>query len=398
MSVDDRLARFVRDLAAAARAAGTDDETAVKAPAEPDLAELAEAFNQMLDRLHRQRVALEERDANFRSALNRLGDALTVTHDRAGIISAVLETSALSVGAGCGVFYAVVPPAGRLRAMSCYRCDCEGNELEPGAGAAGVAAASDEVAYGAARADLDSAEPDADTAVAVPLRRGNRTIGVLALYGRGPEATFSDDDVHILQSLVRQAETAIENTFLYEEATRLSITDGLTGLWNRRLFDLRMNEELQRAIRFQEPFGLLLVDLDHFKGINDRFGHQAGDAVLVELARRLTDATREVDVVTRFGGEEFALILPKTPVQGTMRLAAKVREVVADEPFAAGAASIPVSVSVGAAAYPDHGLSAADLLAAADAALYRAKANGRNRVEEAEPGGRPAARGAGASR
>jgi len=120
--------------------------------------------------------------------------------------------------------------------------------------------------------------------------------------------------------------------------------------------------------------------------------------VLVELARRLSDATREVDVVTRFGGEEFALILPKTPVQGTMRLAAKVREVVATEPFVAGSASILVTVSVGAAVYPDHGLSAGDLLAAADAALYRAKGNGRNRVEEAEAGGRPAPRGERAAR
>ncbi|MBV8981431.1 MAG: GGDEF domain-containing protein, partial [Acidimicrobiia bacterium] len=117
-----------------------------------------------------------------------------------------------------------------------------------------------------------------------------------------------------------------------------------------------------------------------------------------ELARRLTDATREVDVVTRFGGEEFALILPKTPVHGTMRLAGKVREVVAKEPFIAGTASIAVTVSVGAASYPDHGLSGPDLLAAADAALYKAKENGRNRVEEAEPGGRQAPRGAGATR
>jgi diguanylate cyclase (GGDEF)-like protein len=116
------------------------------------------------------------------------------------------------------------------------------------------------------------------------------------------------------------------------------------------------------------------------------------------LARRLTDATREVDVVTRFGGEEFALILPKTPVQGTTRLAEKVREVVGNDPFAVGDTSIAVTVSVGAAGYPDHGLSAAELLAAADAALYRAKDKGRNRVEEAESGGRPAPRGAGAAR
>ena len=399
MTLDERVARFLRDLAAVAEAVATEnDDVALPAPADPELAELADAFNQMLGRIREQRKELEERDASFRSALNRLGDALTVTHDRAGINSAVLETSALSVGADCGVFYAVVPAGGVLRPMSWYACDAEKSELSAGEGVAGTAAVADDVVQCPGDAELAPAEPSASAAVAIPLRRGNRAIGVLALYARGAEQAFTDDDMRLLQSLVRQAETAIENTFLYEEATRLSITDGLTGLWNRRLFDLRINEELQRAIRFQEPFGLLLVDLDHFKAVNDHYGHQAGDAVLVEVARRLTDATREVDVVTRFGGEEFALILPKTPVQGTMRLAAKVREVVAAEPFAAGAASIPVTASVGAAAYPDHGLSGADLLAAADAALYRAKANGRDRVEEAEPGGRPAPRGAGAGR
>jgi len=403
MTLDEGVARFARQLAKAAEVVGAEDptgaEVGVEAPeAAPELAELASAFNQMVARIGAQRKELQERDAAFRSALSRLGDALTVTHDRAGIISAVLETSALSVGASCGVFYAVVPASGGLSAMSCYACETKGNPLKQDEGAAGAAVARDEVVHVPGDATLSPSEPIADAAVAIPLRRGNHAIGVLALYGRGPAETFSADDVHLLQSLMHQAETAIENTFLYEEATRLSITDGLTGLWNRRLFDLRMNEELQRAIRFQEPFGLMLVDLDHFKNVNDRYGHQAGDAVLVELARRLTDATREVDVVTRFGGEEFALILPKTPVPGTMRLSEKVRAVVANEPFVAGNASIPVTVSVGAAGYPDHGLSTGDLLAAADAALYRAKEHGRNRVEEAESGGRPTPRGAGASR
>jgi len=394
MTLDDKVARFVRQLAEAAEAIGAGEaaaDLALEAPeADPELVELAEAFNQMLGRIRERRKAAQERDTAFRSALNRLGDALTVTHDRAGIISAVLETCALSVGARCGVFYAVAPASGGLRAMSCYACEAEGYQLKPGEGAAGAAVANDDVVHVPGDVTLAPSEPIADAAVAIPLRRGNHAIGVLALYGLGPAETFSEDDVHLLQSLMHQAETAIENTFLYEEATRLSITDGLTGLWNRRLFDLRINEELQRAIRFQEPFGLLLVDLDHFKSVNDQYGHQAGDAVLVELARRLTEATREVDVVTRFGGEEFALILPKTPVQGTLRLAEKVREVVANEPFSAGNASMPVTVSVGAAGYPAHGLSAAELLAAADAALYRAKENGRNRVEEAEPGGRRA--------
>jgi len=403
VTLDERLAKFVHGLTTAAEAVYSGDIAVgdVAVPMEtddPDLAQLAEAFNKMLIRLRRERGEADERNAAFRSALNRLGDALTVTHDRAGIIAAVLETSALSVGATCGIFYAVAPGAGGLSAMSCYGCENRETKVQFGEGAAGAAVERDAVVHVPGDVTLAPSEPIADAAVAVPLRRGNRAIGVLALYGRGPAEAFDDEDVHLIPSLGHQAETAIENTFLYEEATRLSITDGLTGLWNRRLFDLRINEELQRAIRFQEPFGLMLVDLDHFKSVNDRFGHQAGDAVLVELARRLTDATREVDVVTRFGGEEFALILPKTPVQGTMRLAAKVREVVANEPFVAGNASIPVTVSVGAAAYPDHGLSGPDLLAAADGALYRAKENGRNRVEEAEPGGRPAPRGERATR
>ncbi|MCU1450980.1 MAG: diguanylate cyclase with sensor [Acidimicrobiales bacterium] len=402
MTLDDRVARFVRELAAAAEAVGaglTDEAVALPDDGgDPELAALSQAFEQMVGHIRERRRQTAERDAAFRSALNRLGDALTVTHDRSGIISAVLETSALSVAAERGVFYASVPGNGGLRAMSDYGFDADNFELAPGDGVAGDAAVHDHVAEGPDPVPLSGAEPDVNTAVAVPRRSGNRILGVLALYGRRSGDLFGPDEVHLLQSLVRQAETAIENTFLYEEATRLSITDGLTGLWNRRLFDLRLSEELQRAIRFQEPFGLILIDLDHFKAVNDRFGHQAGDAVLVEVARRLTDATREVDVVTRFGGEEFALLLPKTPVVGTMRLANKVREVVAEQPFAAGDVSIPLTVSVGAACYPEHGLSGPELVAAADAALYRAKANGRDRVEEAEAGGRAAVRGAGAGR
>jgi diguanylate cyclase (GGDEF)-like protein len=402
---DEARARLLRELTAAAEALAAGDlENAAfdvddVGAVDPDLAELGRAFNHMLERVRDRRRVLEQRDVAFRTALNRLGDALTVTHDRAGIISAVLETSALTLAAERGVFYAVAGAGGGLRVLSSYGCDAEGVELPPGAGLAGDAARYDRVSVwpGPVPPTPDEGAEN-EPAVAVPLRRGNRAIGVLALYGRQGEGPFEDEELHLLGSLVHQAETAIENTFLYEEATRLSITDGLTGLWNRRLFDLRMSEELQRAVRFQEPFGLLLVDIDHFKAVNDRFGHQSGDAVLIELARRLTDATREVDVVTRFGGEEFALILPKTPGQGAMRLGAKVHDVVGSEPFTVGNEFIAVTVSVGVASYPEHGLSASDLLVAADGALYRAKEGGRDRVEEADPGGRGAPRGAGIGR
>src|SRR5205807_869658 len=172
-----------------------------------------------------------------------------------------LETSALSLGAKQGLFYAVVPAGGGLRVLSCYGCEREGEELDATTGLAGDATRYDHVSvWPGPVAPAPEEAPEDEPAVAVPLRRGNHAIGVLALYGRRTEGPFTADEIHLLGSLVHQAETAIENTFLYEEATRLSITDGLTGLWNRRLFDLRMNEELQRAVRFQEPFGLLLVD------------------------------------------------------------------------------------------------------------------------------------------
>jgi diguanylate cyclase (GGDEF)-like protein len=171
---------------------------------------------------------------------------------------------------------------------------------------------------------------------------------------------------------------------LHEETRRLSITDGLTGVWNRRHFDMRCAEEVDRSVRFGDPFAIVLADLDWFKQVNDVHGHQAGDAVLVELAERLTAGSRDVDLVARYGGEEFAMILPRTDVDGAVRLARKLRETVAATPFPVGADVLDITMSVGVAVFPRHGGTAKEVVAAADAALYRAKAAGKNRVEAAE--------------
>jgi diguanylate cyclase (GGDEF)-like protein len=220
--------------------------------------------------------------------------------------------------------------------------------------------------------------------MAIPLRSGGHPFGVLAYYGR--PSPFEAEDVDSLEILVRQAETAIENSFLYEEAVRLSLTDGMTGLWNRRNFDLRLEAELSRAVRFSEPFAVVFVELDQMKLVNDHHGHQAGDTVLIELARRLTEAVREVDVVARWGGDEFTLLLPKTALPGALLLAEKIRGAVANAPFRVDTGPLDITISVGVAAYPEHGSSGKDLVAAADAAMYRAKAGGRNRVEHAVAG------------
>ena len=224
----------------------------------------------------------------------------------------------------------------------------------------------------------------------MPVRSGTsgNPFGVLAYYGRGTSRPYDADDVAMLSALVRQAEIAIDSSFLYDEATRLSLTDGLTGLWNRRHLALRIEAELSRAVRFGEPFSVLFCDLDGFKPVNDTLGHQAGDTVLIETARRLTDATREVDIVARPGGDEFTLLLPRTGLAGALRLADKIRTAIGGRPFDLDGTPVGVSVSVGVAAYPEHGSSGKELLAAADGALYRAKAGGRNRVEHAVGDGR----------
>jgi two-component system cell cycle response regulator len=215
--------------------------------------------------------------------------------------------------------------------------------------------------------------------------------GVLTAQGRelgtlvalGDPARFDAAAAHDLAALARQAGAALDTMRLHEEAKRLALTDGLTGLWNRRQLDLRVGQELERAARFGERFSLVLVDLDDFKAVNDTHGHPVGDAVLVEVAQRLVTHTREVDVVARFGGEEFVLLLPQTDLEGACRVADKVRDEVAAVPVETDGLSVAISLSAGVACHPRHGATAAALLAAADEALYRAKHTGKNRVQAA---------------
>ncbi|MDQ3896524.1 MAG: sensor domain-containing diguanylate cyclase [Actinomycetota bacterium] len=338
----------------------------------------------------------------FRHALARFGDVLASTKDRQVMISALLEETTSYLGAAAGVFYIVVAGSERLRPMEKIgtAVGAAVGELPGGTGLAGAASQAGAPVLWPRDGDAvrpGDGEPDSGGgSIAIPLRSGGHPFGVLAYYGK--PSPFDEEDVDSLEILVRQAETAIENSFLYEEAVRLSLTDGMTGLWNRRQFDLRLEAELSRAVRFSEPFAVVFVELDQMKLVNDRHGHQAGDTVLIELARRLSEAVREVDVVARWGGDEFTLLLPKTGLPGALLLAEKIRSAVVNAPFRVDSGSLDVTISVGVAAYPEHGSSGKDLVAAADAAMYRAKARGRNRVEHAAVGETRAQRTTGGGR
>lgn len=214
----------------------------------------------------------------------------------------------------------------------------------------------------------------------VPLHDASRdVIGVLQLINArnaaGEVVPFDPEVEGLVQALAAQAAVAIRNARLEE----LSFKDPLTGVYNRRYFTLRIEEEAKRHARFGEPFSLVLMDVDRFKAINDERGHRAGDDVLKEVAQLIVAHSRSFSIVTRYGGDEFAVLLVNTPKAGAIKYAQRLRDVIERHRFTHG----PLTVSLGIAAMPDDVLSWEDVLPAADRALYTAKRLGRNAVEVA---------------
>lgn len=214
----------------------------------------------------------------------------------------------------------------------------------------------------------------------LPLTSQSNRLGVINFY-RSDRDTFAEDEIAQLSTFASLAAGAIENARLHARAIAQAVTDALTGLGNRRQFDARFTGEVERARRYGKIFSLLLLDIDHFKRVNDLHGHDAGDVVLKALAGILLEQVREVDFVARYGGEEFAVILPETDGPGAKLVAERIRRAIASAPFPLPAGSeIGVTASIGLAAYPECGDTVEDLLRHADQALYVAKEGGRNRV------------------
>jgi two-component system cell cycle response regulator len=329
-------------------------------------------------RMRRYVHEAERSRAEYRRALDRLGEALGVGDDRTALVGVVLQAGIDLAGADGAVFWAGGGPKLVARAASGVDAGILGRSVPRGAGLVGWTAQHGQASrWPPAAHEPAPGEPPCEGALAVPLSARGGLYGVLALYkARG---TFDSQHLDDLNGLARQAEAALDTTFVHDEAKRLSLTDGLTGLWNRRQLELRMTQEQERAARFGERFSVVLIDLDDFKAINDTHGHPVGDAVLVEAARRLDAHTREVDVVARYGGEEFALLLPQTELDGAVLVAEKIRAELGDVPVMTEAGPLHVTMSAGVACHPHHGTGSA-LLAAADAALYAAKSGGKNQV------------------
>ena len=374
---------------AAARVAAGDLSTAIEVRSRDEVGRLALAFNAMTDDLRSYVGALQtSRDElqvsrdELQAGVARLGATLASTHDLDSILTVVLDAAMASTRAGAGAVLLLSADRSALElAVSKGLPDDGPRRLALGEGVAGTVASTGEALRGRTGPDLAPApgEPTGATVVAVPLTSSTTVIGVLLLLDRADGEEFDDRDLSTLRTFTSQATVAVDNVLLHEEARRLSVTDGLTGLWNFRYFQLTLAREIERGSRFDRPLALLMLDLDHFKRVNDQYGHQRGDAVLIELAERLRGLVRDVDTLARYGGEELVVVLPETDEPGAVRAAERICEAVRATTFGlSGELPVPVTVSIGVAVFPGHGATPSALLRAADDALYAAKREGRD--------------------
>jgi diguanylate cyclase (GGDEF)-like protein len=209
----------------------------------------------------------------------------------------------------------------------------------------------------------------------VPLVVANKLVGVMSAEHHTREHVFRPDDLRLFGMIGSQVAIAIENARLFAETKSMAITDGLTGLHTRRHFFSQAEKAIQHAIRYNEPVSALMIDLDHFKMINDTHGHAVGDVVLQTVARLCHQALRDADIIGRYGGEEIAVMMPQTRFDQACQVAERLRSIV--EHYSGG---VPVTISIGVSVMDASDPNLEMLLDRADRALYSAKQSGRNRV------------------
>ena len=379
-------------LVAARRLARGDFRQPVPVVGHDEFAQLGREFNSMSEQLASKIDEVQRQRGELTEAIRRVGDALAMGLDRHGVVALAVRTAVEACEAEAGRAQPVDNEAFRDSKFG-----TTDDELEEALRAAERRASGVRV-VGAKRREL----PDADrpARVATPASVGSAhalAVPMLALLGAPAteylgvlsiarhRRRFSREEEELLQYLAGQAVVSIENASLHEAVERQAVTDELTGLANMRAFHSTLDREIERSRRFKAPLSLVMLDLDHFKQINDEYGHQQGDAVLARVAEVLREFSRDIDTPARYGGEELAVILPQTDAGGAAQLAERVREALEQlhVPRVDGRGSLRPRASFGVAALPESADDKAGLIAAADAALYRAKRAGRNRVERA---------------
>jgi diguanylate cyclase (GGDEF)-like protein len=370
-----QLERF---LVAAKRIGGGDFATTVPVEGNDEFAQLGREFNKMSSELEQRVDELADERARLRDSIQRIGATFASNLDRAALLEIGTQTIVDAVEAQCG--------------RATIRGAAEGPLLE----AARVGAlAGAEQALAAAETQVHEHGGDAAattvtvgdvSALAVPIAQhdgdpGETPRGIVSAARQGRPFTAAERE--LVASLARQTGLSLENVDLHEQVQRQAVTDELTGLSNHGRFQQVIAAEAAAARRFDQPLGLVMLDIDDFKRVNDTYGHQQGDLVLHEVARVLRDCSREVDEPARYGGEELAVALQQTDLAGAEAIAERVRTAVEalELPCLDGEGTLRVTVSCGVAASADGDPVA--LVAAADAALYAAKRAGKNRTVRA---------------
>jgi diguanylate cyclase (GGDEF)-like protein len=345
-----------------------------------EFAALGQEFNTMAEQLETHVEEVERKRRELEDSIRRIGEAFGTGLDRQGIVDLAVRTAIQACNAEAGRLVPVDPreleevrlvdDAGLLQALEA----AERQVLAPGTKV-------EEPAHGGLKGVH---------ALAMPLvgrhdeKGGGETLGAISIARRGSD--FSLEQCDLLAYLTTQAAVSLENVDLHQRVQRQAITDELTGLSNVRHFHELLDQEIERAQRFDNHIGLVMVDIDNFKSVNDTYGHPQGDLVLKEVARVLTEQSRDIDFPARYGGEEMSVILPQTDIGGAAMLAERMREAVAELEVRRldGQGILKLTASFGVAALPGSATDKRYLIAVADEALYRAKHAGKNRVERAE--------------
>ena len=226
--------------------------------------------------------------------------------------------------------------------------------------------------------ELDEGELPATGEMALfPLTVGDEEMGAIAAFGG--DKRLARRDRATLSLIARELVVEVRSLFLFEQSLKLARTDGLTSLANRRTADERLRHETDRAARYRRPLSIVLIDIDHFKSVNDRFGHHMGDAVLIKVAQQLLKSIRRIDLCARWGGEEFLIILPDTDAEGARVVAERIAEALRSlPPFDGGPDKVTASLGVASFRVSDD---SDGFVRRADETMYRAKNTGRDRVE-----------------
>ncbi|HEX8819021.1 MAG TPA: diguanylate cyclase, partial [Archangium sp.] len=410
------LARPLRRLASAMRRAEEGDFLVrAEVRGADEISRLSAAFNAMLARLTSMKA--EEIDTHrdlqvtkwklsLKEELEERIAELALLFDVARSVNSTIELSELLSRVSHLVperlhipdfSIMLVNADGLLEVRSTFpaRPDLEGMTFQIGEGAYGRAAKLHRVVYIPDVTDPSSVfartgllpGQEGGALLCVPMVHTDSALGVLNF--RRPEvASFAPEEIELLTAVADQAATAVKNAMLHAEAVQLTITDPLTGVPNRRHLFNRLELEVARSQRFGTPLSILMVDIDHFKRLNDAAGHRSGDEALRQVCDVLRARVRKVDTLARYGGEEFMLVLSNVSKEDAFEVAEKLRRAVVEAPQLASPTqpSGHITVSIGVATMPDDSLTQDNLVDCADSALYASKRGGRNRVTSYEPG------------